>query len=66
MKAGDIVLVPVNGGILTEAQIIEMHGDIVRVSGFEELAVVRAKGRSPLGVGFPVRLIKVIEKANSN
>ena len=63
MKVGEIVLVPVNGGQWTEGEVIEIHGDIVRIAGPSEMRTVREQGRSPLGVGFPVRIVREIKKA---
>lgn len=63
MKAGDMVFVRVNGGQLTEAQIIEIHGDIVRVSGRGEMQLAASSGRVPLGVGFPIHSIIIKESA---
>jgi len=63
MHIGEIVLAPVNRGQFAEAQVIEIHGDIVRVSGSGELAIVREQGREPLGVGFPIQALREIKKA---
>lgn len=59
MKAGDVVFVKVNGGMRTEAQVIEIHGDIVRLAGKEEIESARAAGKPPLGVGFNVHKIEI-------
>ena len=63
MRAGETVLVPVNGGRMQEGEVIEIHGDIVRVAGPSEMFTVRQLGRPPLGVGFPIHLVQEIEKA---
>lgn len=63
MKAGEMVLVPINGGQWSEAEVIEIHGDIVRVAGPQEMLFVRQAGRPPLGIGFPVHLIRETVKA---
>jgi hypothetical protein len=63
MRAGETVLVPVNGGKWSEGEVIEIHGDIVRVAGPSEVRTVRGQGRSPLGIGFPVHMVREIEKA---
>ena len=65
MNVGETILAPVNGGQWEEAQIIEIHGDIVRVAGAGEMSIVQRLGRTLLGVGFPIRSIKEKEKANN-
>jgi len=63
MKAGETVLVPVNCGQFSEGEVIEIHGDIVRVAGPSEMRTVRQQGRTPLGIGFPVQIVRELEKA---
>jgi hypothetical protein len=65
MKAGEIVLVPVNGGQWCEGEVIEIHGDIVRVAGPSEMETIRREGRPPLGIGFPVQVVRLAEKAKT-
>lgn len=66
MRVGEMVIVRVNGGVETEAQIIEIHGDIVRVCGAQELAIVRAAGREPVGVGFRIQDVAIVKKAKTS
>lgn len=52
MHIGESVMVPVNGGQLKRGVVIDIKGDTVTVAGPEEIKIVTAKGRSPIGVGF--------------
>jgi len=62
MKPGETVLVRANNGELVEAEVIETHGDIVRLMGPGERAIIRDTGRLPLGVGYK---ISAVEKSNA-
>jgi len=63
MHIGQIVLAPVNGRQWNAAEVVGIHGDIIRVSGPDEMLIVRAASREPLGVGFPVHALRFEEKA---
>ena len=63
MEIGERVFVRVNNGALVSCQVIDIHGDIVRVAGDRELELSQAAARPPLGVGFPVLEIIEAQKA---
>ena len=65
MQIGDLVLVPVNGGCLSEGKIISIHGDTVVVSGPEERRLAASSGRSPIGVGFHKTCVVEAKEANN-
>jgi len=66
MHKGQMVLAKLNGGKLVSAEVIEIHGDIARIAGAEEMRIVRDCGREPLGIGFPIHTLILEEKAKSD
>jgi hypothetical protein len=66
MTVGETVLARVNGGQFVECEVVEIHGDMVRVSGLAEIALVRELGRSPLGIAFPIHDLIERKKAKSD
>jgi hypothetical protein len=54
MQMGETVRVRLSEGRLAIGQVIELHGDIVRVAGLDELRIVHGSGRDPIGIGFRV------------
>jgi hypothetical protein len=63
MYVGEIVTVRLDEGRYATGQVIEIHGDIVRVAGLEEIRIVQGSGREPLGIGFRVQDVATMKKA---
>jgi hypothetical protein len=58
MNIGDTVIVPLLGGEIGSGQLIAIKGDIAIVSGSEEIKRASDAGRSPIGVGFKINVVK--------
>jgi hypothetical protein len=65
MNIGETVLAPANMGQWVEVEVIEIHGDIVRVMAPKEKAIVQAECRLPLGIGFPINRLRDTKKAKN-
>ena len=59
MRVGDNVLVPLFGGETGSGQLIAIKGDVVIVAGDEEMRRASDAGRSPIGVGFKINVVKL-------
>ncbi len=64
MLVGQTVYVRVNGGHLTQCQVIDLHDYIVVVSGDQELSLAKEQGREPLGIGFRISEVFTSKDAN--
>ena len=62
MKIGDTVLAFVNDGEWVEAQVIDIIGNIVVVSGDEERQRCALVNREPVGVGMRRQRLKEINR----